>query len=205
MSFGFDSAGNIKFEKSSKGSKLKGSKGSRATGTFSRNDVRAMYKTIFAKWNGTWLPRGSYGIHWQLRGLCGYYGAYVAVMGSMWLLCGLCDYYGVYVAIMWSMWLLCGLCGYYGVYVAIMGSMWLLWGLCGYYGVYVAVTGSHVALTGYVNPNPRPIYTIRKTWNPFCPVFRTLGKKGSQKGSLHVQEPKKKVPYITKNYSKEPK
>ena len=32
------------------------------------------------------------------------------------------------------------------------------------------------------------------TWNPFCPVFRTLGKKGSQKGSLHVQEPKK-VPY----------
>ena len=24
---------------------------------------------------------------------------------------------------------------------------------------------------------------------PFCPVFRTLGKKGSQKGSLHVQEP----------------
>ena len=42
------------------------------------------------------------------------------------------------------------------------------------------------------------------TWNPFCPVLRTLGKKGSQKGSLHVQEPKK-VPYITKNYSKEPK
>ena len=35
------------------------------------------------------------------------------------------------------------------------------------------------------------------TWNPFCPVFRTLGKKGSQKGSLHVQEPKK-VSYITK-------
>ena len=32
------------------------------------------------------------------------------------------------------------------------------------------------------------------TWNPFCPVFRTLGDKGSQKGSLHVQEPKK-VPY----------
>ena len=28
------------------------------------------------------------------------------------------------------------------------------------------------------------------TWNPFCPVFRTLGEKGSQKGSLHVQEPK---------------
>ena len=42
------------------------------------------------------------------------------------------------------------------------------------------------------------------TWNPFCPVFRTLGKKGSQKGSLHVQEPKK-VLYITKNGSKEPK
>ena len=34
----------------------------------------------------------------------------------------------------------------------------------------------------------------------FCPVFRTLGEKGS----LHVQEPKK-VPYITQNYSKEPK
>ena len=44
------------------------------------------------------------------------------------------------------------------------------------------------------------------TWNPFCPVFRTLGENGSQKGSLHVQEPKK-VPYkiITKNGSKEPK
>ena len=40
------------------------------------------------------------------------------------------------------------------------------------------------------------------TWNPFCPVFRTLGEKGSQKGSLHVQEPKK-FPYITKNYSKD--
>ena len=24
------------------------------------------------------------------------------------------------------------------------------------------------------------------TWNPFCPVFRTLEEKGSQKGSLHV-------------------
>ena len=42
------------------------------------------------------------------------------------------------------------------------------------------------------------------TWNPFCPVFRTLGGKCSQKGSLHVQQPKK-VPYIKKNYSKEPK
>ena len=50
-------------------------------------------------------------------------------------------------------------------------------------------------------------YTLRKksaTWNPFCPVFRTLGEKGSQKGSLHVQEPKK-VLYITKKGSKEPK
>ena len=39
------------------------------------------------------------------------------------------------------------------------------------------------------------IYTLLEksaTWNPFCPV--TLGEKGSQKGSLHVQEPKK-VPY----------
>ena len=42
------------------------------------------------------------------------------------------------------------------------------------------------------------------TWNPFCPVFRTLGEKGSQKGSLCVQKPKK-VPYVTKNGSKEPK
>ena len=43
--------------------------------------------------------------------------------------------------------------------------------------------------------------TLRKkkgaTWNSFCPVFRTLGEKGSQKGSLHVQEPKK-VPYNQK-------
>ena len=42
------------------------------------------------------------------------------------------------------------------------------------------------------------MYTLRRKkafWNPFCPVFRTLGKKGSQKGSLHVQEPKK-VAYI---------
>ena len=40
----------------------------------------------------------------------------------------------------------------------------------------------------------------------FVPVFRTLREKGSQKGSYksHVQEPKK-VPYITKNDSKEPK
>ena len=42
------------------------------------------------------------------------------------------------------------------------------------------------------------------TWNPFCPVFRTLGEKVSQKDSLHVEEPKK-VPYITKNCSNEPK
>ena len=49
------------------------------------------------------------------------------------------------------------------------------------------------------------LHSIEKsaTWNPFCPVFRTLGEKGSQKGSLHVQEPKK-VPYITKNGSKYP-
>ena len=48
------------------------------------------------------------------------------------------------------------------------------------------------------------------TWNPFCPVFRTLGEKGfPMKGSLHVQEPKKviylKKIYITKTDSKEPK
>ena len=38
----------------------------------------------------------------------------------------------------------------------------------------------------------------------FVPYLEPLGEKGSQKGSLHVQEPKK-VPYITKNDSKEPK
>ena len=38
----------------------------------------------------------------------------------------------------------------------------------------------------------------------FVPYLEPSGKKGSQKGSLHVQEPKK-VPYITKNDSKEPK
>ena len=38
----------------------------------------------------------------------------------------------------------------------------------------------------------------------FCPVFITLGGGGGGKGSLHVQEPKK-VSYITKNYSKDPK
>ena len=46
-------------------------------------------------------------------------------------------------------------------------------------------------------------HTLRKksaSWNPFCPVFRNP----REKGSLHVQEPKK-VPYITKNDSKEPK
>ena len=45
------------------------------------------------------------------------------------------------------------------------------------------------------------------TWNPFVPYLEPSGKKGSQKGSLHVQEPKK-VPYtwyITKNGSKEPR
>ena len=38
----------------------------------------------------------------------------------------------------------------------------------------------------------------------FVPYLEPLGGKGSQKGSLHVQE-QKKVPYIAKNYSKEPK
>ena len=38
----------------------------------------------------------------------------------------------------------------------------------------------------------------------FVPYLEPSGKKGSQKGSLHVQEPKK-VPYRTKNGSKEPK
>ena len=37
---------------------------------------------------------------------------------------------------------------------------------------------------------------LEPAWNPFCPVFiEPSGGKGSQKGSLHVQEPKK-VPYI---------
>ena len=38
----------------------------------------------------------------------------------------------------------------------------------------------------------------------FVPYLEPSGEKGSQKGSLHVREPKK-VPYITKNGSKEPK
>ena len=38
----------------------------------------------------------------------------------------------------------------------------------------------------------------------FVPYLEPSGKKCSQKGSLHVQEPKK-VPYITKNGSKGPK
>ena len=48
-----------------------------------------------------------------------------------------------------------------------------------------------------VNRGPHPqvlklhptLLEKNSTWNPFCPVFRTLGAKGSQKGSLHVQEP----------------
>ena len=38
----------------------------------------------------------------------------------------------------------------------------------------------------------------------FVPYLEHSGENGSQKGSLHVQEPKK-IPYITKNYYKEPK
>ena len=38
----------------------------------------------------------------------------------------------------------------------------------------------------------------------FVPYLEPSGKKGSQKGYLHVQEPKK-VPYITKKDSEEPK
>ena len=38
----------------------------------------------------------------------------------------------------------------------------------------------------------------------FVPYLEPSQRKGSQKGSLYVQEPKK-VPYITKNDSKEPK
>ena len=51
------------------------------------------------------------------------------------------------------------------------------------------------------------MYTLRKKKHfgtLFVPYLEPSGKKGSQKGSLHVQEPKK-VAYITKNYSKEPK
>ena len=43
------------------------------------------------------------------------------------------------------------------------------------------------------------------TWNPFCPVFRTLGKKGFAKGFLYMFKNLKKVPYITKNDYKQPK
>ena len=49
-------------------------------------------------------------------------------------------------------------------------------------------------------------YTLRKKaqlGTLFVPYLEPWGKKVTQKGSLHVQEPKK-VPYITKNGSKEP-
>ena len=51
------------------------------------------------------------------------------------------------------------------------------------------------------------LYTLRKKVQLgilFVPYLEPSGKRGSQKGSLHLQEPKK-VPYIAKNYSKEPK
>ena len=51
------------------------------------------------------------------------------------------------------------------------------------------------------------LYTLRKKvqlGTLFVPYLEPSGEKGSQKGSLHVQEPKK-VPYITNNNSKEPK
>ena len=38
----------------------------------------------------------------------------------------------------------------------------------------------------------------------FVPYLEPSGKRVPKRGSLHVQEPKK-VPYITKNGSKEPK
>ena len=50
------------------------------------------------------------------------------------------------------------------------------------------------------------VYTLRRRKKVqlgtlFVPYLEPSRKKGSQKGSLHVQEPKK-VPYITKNDSK---
>ena len=59
---------------------------------------------------------------------------------------------------------------------------------------YIKDTSS--GLPGYTQKRgDRTLLEKSATWNPFCPVFRTLGKKGSQNGSLHVQEPKN-VPYI---------
>ena len=55
------------------------------------------------------------------------------------------------------------------------------------------------------NPEINVPCTLRKKvqlGTLFVPYLEPSGKKGSQKGSLHVQEPKK-VPYITKNGSKE--
>ena len=49
-------------------------------------------------------------------------------------------------------------------------------------------------------------YTLRKKvqlGTLFVPLLEFSGKR-VPKGSLHVQDPKK-VPYLTKNYSKEPK
>ena len=71
-----------------------------------------------------------------LRGLCGWYGVYVFVTGSMWLVWSLRVFYGVYVVGMKSTCLLRGLCGWYGVYVFVTGSSWLLRSL------YMTLTGS---------------------------------------------------------------
>ena len=62
-------------------------------------------------------------IFWQLRGLRGCYGAFVAVTGSTWLLQGLRSCYGVYVAVTGTTWMLRGLCVCYGDYVDVMGSV----------------------------------------------------------------------------------
>ena len=63
---------------------------------------------------------------------------------------------------------------------------------------------NHLTVCGFIILSKRTLLEKKCNLEPFCPVFRTLGEKGSQKGSLHVQEPKK-VLYITKNGSKGPK
>ena len=113
---------------------------------------------VFAKWSGTWLPRGSYGVYevitgsvWLLRDLRGSCGLYVTVTGSTWQLRALCDCYAVYVALterFLLVWLLRGLRGSCGLYVDVTGSTWQLRALCDCYGVYVAITGSKWLLRG---------------------------------------------------------
>ena len=43
----------------------------------------------FTKWNGTWLPRGSYGVYVAMTGLRGCYGGHIGGVTTLWMLwCG---------------------------------------------------------------------------------------------------------------------